>query len=198
MLTSQELIDFETAIATAFNNAEIPYPIHLSRGNELPLIEIFKDFKKGDWCFSQWRNHYHALLTGIPPEEVKRQIMSGRSMTICSPQHRFFASAIVAGIIPIAVGVAWQIKKSGGSEHVFCFIGEMTAETGISHECIKYSTWNDLPITFIIEDNGRSVCTNTKEVWGNLSNWKPHEKIMYYKFDPLEWPHAGAGRRIQF
>lgn len=195
-MDSQQLIDFEESIATAFNNAEIPFPIHLSKGNELPLLEIFKNFKKGDWCFSQWRSHYHALLAGIPTEEVRRQIMAGRSMTICSPEHRFFASAIVAGIIPIAIGVAWQIKRMGGSERVFLFVGDMTAQTGIAMECYNYAKQHGLPIVWIVEDNGKSVCTATKDVWPEYMGITPD---YYYKWDlSAHWPHSGAGKRIQF
>jgi len=195
-MTPDELIAFESDIAERFNRAEIPYPIHLSKGNESQLIEIFKDFHKGDWAFSQWRNHYHALLAGIPPEEVRRQILSGRSMTICSPEHHFFASAIVAGICPIAIGVAWQIKKSGGNEKVWIFVGDMTAQTGMAMECYNYSKAHDLPVMWVLEDNGKSVCTDTNSVWngyhGIVANYS-------YKWDlSKHYPHSGAGKRIQF
>lgn len=195
-MNKQELIDFEESIAAAFNNAEIPHPVHLSKGNEDHLINIFKDFKKGDWAFSNWRNHLHALLAGIPQEEVRRQIVIGRSMTVCSPEHHFFASAIVGGIIPIAIGVAWQIKRTGRGEKVFCFLGDMAAQTGIAMECYNYAKEHELPISFIVEDNGKSVCTVTKDVWPEYRGIKPD---YYYQWDLSEhYPHAGAGKRVQF
>lgn len=196
-MNRDELIAFEKYIADKFNAGLIRAPIHLSGGNEDKLISIFKDFKKGDYCFSTWRNHYHALLADIPPEEVKRQIMAGRSMTICSPEHRFFSSAIFAGCCPIALGVAWQIKRSGGNEKVFIFIGDMCGLSGLVHECKKYSTLWGLPLHWICEDNGKSVCTNTKDVWGydNVANIPFLGDHYVYE---LPWPHAGAGKRIQF
>ena len=48
---------------------------------------------------------------------------------------------------------------------VYCFMGEMTSETGIAHECIKYSRNFDLPIHFVVEDNEKSVCTDTRKTW---------------------------------
>lgn len=198
MLTVQELIDFEEDIARRFNNAEIPYPVHLSKGNELQLIKIFENFKPGDWIFNSWRSHYHALLAGVPEEKVRDAILKGRSMTLCWPEHRMFCSAIVGGIIPIAVGVAWEIKQRGGSERVFCFIGDMTAASGIAHECTKYASLNDLPLVVIVEDNGKSVCTDTKEVWGGAACDLSQGHI-YYKWNlSAHYPHSGAGRRIQF
>lgn len=194
MISAQQLIDFEADIARRFNNAEIPYPIHLSGGNELPLLKIFEEFRNGDWCFSNWRNHYHALLAGIPEEEVRRQILTGRSMTVCSPEHRFFSSAIVGGIIPIALGVAWEIKRRGGSEKVWCFLGDMASQSGMAMECHNYAKEHDLPMVWIVEDNGKSVCTVTKDVWPEYRGIKPD---YYYQWD-LPWPHAGAGHRVQF
>ena len=76
----------------------------------------------------------------------------------------------------------------------------MTSETGIAHECIKYSINKNLPINFIVEDNGKSVCTNTKNTWSlkKLTYQKKKNKfITYYRYK-LKYPHAGAGKRVQF
>lgn len=186
-------------MARDFNSGLIRAPIHLSGNNESQLIDIFKDFKKGDWCFSTWRNHYHALLAGVPAEEIKRQIMAGRSMTVCSPEHRFFSSAIFSGCCPIALGVAWQIKQSGGNERVFCFVGDMCAMSGLFQECRNYIRGWDLPIRLIVENNNKSVCTDTREVWGIKHNRKfGVERILYEYEYALPFPHSGAGKRIEF
>lgn len=208
MVTDEEtiasLIAFEADIAAEFNAGHIRAPVHLSGGNEQQLIDIFKKshwpFKKGDWVFSNWRSHYHALLAGIPPEEVKRQIMIGRSMTMCSPEHNFFASAIVSGCLPIALGVAWQIKQRGSDERIWCFLGDMTAMSGMAYECSNYARRHDLPLYITVEDNGKSVCTNTKDAWGMPYQLSPAKHIVAnndYEFE-LPYPHAGAGKRVQF
>ena len=79
-------------------------------------------------------------------------------------------------------------------------MGDMTAETGIAHECIKYSRNFKLPIHFVVEDNEKSVCTNTREVWNQdkLSYESENDEyITYYKYK-TKYPHAGAGIRVQF
>lgn len=197
-MNKQELIDFEQMIADEFNAGRIRAPIHLSKGNEQQLLDIFKDFKQGDWVINSWRSHLHALLAGVPPEKVKAAIMQGRSMTLCWPEHRMFCSAIVGGVIPIALGIAWQIKRDGGSERAFLFIGDMTSQSGIAYECIKYARLNALPLIVVIEDNGKSVCTNTQEAWGGEYSTKGLADY-YYEWDlSAHWPHSGAGRRINF
>jgi TPP-dependent pyruvate/acetoin dehydrogenase alpha subunit len=199
-LTKQDLIDFETEIAGLFNKGLIRAPVHLYYGNEDAMLEVFRDVREDDWVCCSWRSHYQCLLKGVPREEVKKEIVEGRSISLCFPKQRVVSSAIVTGIVPIAVGLALAIKRSGGTHRVFCFMGDMTSETGIVHECIKYSTNHDLPIHFIVEDNGKSVCTETRQVWNQLvltHEGTKHPKVTYYKYE-TKYPHAGAGVRVQF
>jgi pyruvate dehydrogenase E1 component alpha subunit len=53
--------------------------------------------------------------------------------------------------------------------------------------------------TYIIEDNGKSVCTETRKTWNTdeLFFAKETRKIIYYQYE-TKYPHAGAGKRIQF
>jgi len=198
-MNKEQLIDFETDIAECFNNAMIKAPIHLYDGNEEQIIQIFQNVKDEDWIFCTWRSHYQCLLKGVPPEQLKQDILDGKSITLCYPEYNIYSSAIVTGNIPIATGVALDIKRKGGSNHVWCFVGEMTSETGTFFENWKYSINHDLPITYIIEDNGKSVCTETYKVWNTdeLYFAKETRKIIYYKYQ-TKYPHAGAGKRIQF
>ena len=129
------------------------------------------------------------------------EILNGRSISLCFPEYKIFSSALVGGVLPIAVGTAMSIKlKKEKESKVFCFMGDMTAETGIAHECIKYSRNFKLSIHFIVEDNEKSVCTNTRDVWNqNKLSFedKNDEYITYYKYKNT-YPHSGAGIRVQF
>jgi pyruvate dehydrogenase E1 component alpha subunit len=164
------------------------------------MLQIFVNITKEDWVMCSWRSHYQCLLKGVPREKLKQRIIEGKSIALCFPEYRIVSSAIVTGILPIAVGIALGIKRRGGSHKVYCFMGEMTSETGIAHECIKYSRNHDLPIHFIIEDNGKSVCTDTREVWAQsvLTYERSQDPgITYYHYQS-KYPHAGAGKRVQF
>lgn len=194
-MNKSDMIAFEDAVATDFNAGRIPYPVHLTSGNEDALLDIFEDVAPEDWVFGSWRMHYHALLKGVPPGHLRAAIFRGESMALNFPGRRVYGSAIVGGTVPIALGVAMAIKRAGRPERVFCFIGDMTSHTGIAHECIKYSANHDLPITWVVESNGLSVCTKTEEVWGPSRTRRDH--VRYYEYQS-KWPHAGAGKRIQF
>jgi len=75
-------------------------------------------------------------------------------------------SAIVGGCLPVALGVSIAIKRKSLKNWVWVFVGDMAAEMGIFSECTKYARRNNLPVTFLIEDNNLSVYTPTEEVWG--------------------------------
>jgi pyruvate dehydrogenase E1 component alpha subunit len=199
-LKPSDLISFEDRVAELFNEGKIRSPVHLYSGNEKEIINVFQDIKNEDWVFCSWRSHYQCLLKGVPQDHLLKEILEGRSISLCFPEHKIFSSAIVGGVLPISVGVAISIKKKKSKEMVYCFLGDMTAETGIAYESIKYSINHDLPIRFIIEDNDLSVCTETRKVWGSkklfFENFNS-SKIVHYGYKS-KYPHAGAGIRVQF
>ena len=198
--TPEELIQFEEEIAELFNKAKIKAPIHLYYGNEKSIIDTFRKVRKQDWVFCSWRSHYQCLLKGVPPAKLKKEILEGRSISLCFPKERIYSSAMVGGNLPVAVGTALAIQRQGEDSKVYCFMGEMTSETGIAHECIKYSQQHQLPIHFIVEDNGKSVCTDTRSTWQMdvLTYEKSVDQMVtYYRYE-TKYPHAGAGLRVQF
>ena len=199
-MTKEELIEFENHIAHQFNEGKIRSPVHLYYGNENELIKIFEKVTPQDWVFCSWRSHYQCLLKGVPKKEIEKKILDGLSISLCFSEYNVYSSAIVGGVIPIAVGAAMSIKKKGEDSKVYCFMGDMTSETGIAHESIKFSIQHKLPIKFIIEDNQKSVCTETRNVWNESKITYEdvnNEYIYYYKYE-TKYPHAGAGVRVQF
>jgi TPP-dependent pyruvate/acetoin dehydrogenase alpha subunit len=200
--TVESLRAFEEDIAREFNDGKIRAPIHLEGGNEQALLDVFQDIGPHDWIGCTWRSHLKCLLKGVPPAKLKAAIMAGRSISLCFPEHRVISSAIVGGIIPIAMGIAMNIKRNGGKEVVWCFVGEMTSETGVFCECAKYAENHSLPLRFVVEDNAKSVTTKTREVWNCEcltceSEFRRPLAVTYYRYG-LPYPHAGAGRRVQF
>lgn len=190
-MTREDLIAFEERVRVAFEAGEVAGPVHLSGGNEAQLIEIFRDVRREDWVFSTWRNHYHALLHGVPADELFAAIVAGKSLSFNSRAHRFYTSAIVGGILPIAVGVAAAIKRRNGSERVWVFIGDMCASIGAFRDATKYSMRQALPIAFVVEDNYLSTNTPTKEAWGDAA---AHDVRAYrYRYERTV-PHYGSGK----
>lgn len=193
--TEEQLIAFEDKIVGHWENAKIRGPVHLSNGNEQQLIEIFKRIKTTDWVFSTWRSHYHALLKGIDPDIIEQDILAGKSITICNLDNKFYASAIVGGTLSIALGVAQAIKDKGSDEKVWCFIGDMSFESGIFYEVHKYARNFDLPLYFVVEDNAVSTNTPTVATWNQKRDIP--EDVVWYEYKS-KFPHYGTGKWVVF
>lgn len=93
----------------------------------------------------------------------------------------------------------------GKSPRVFCFVGDMTSQTGIFHEVFKYAVNHKLPIKFIIECNFLSTDTDTAAAWGstreNLVKFFEKQKNNYPEyFDYIvyerKYPHYGTGKFV--
>jgi len=208
-MNKEELIDFEKQIADLFNSKQIKSPIHLYHDNEDFIMEIFNEIDvENDWVCCTWRNHYQALLKGIPKNKIMDSIINGKSMVLNFYDDKFISSSIVGGIPSIAAGIAFANKLANNNSRVWCWVGDMSAETGAFHEAYKFSLYNELPITFVIEDNKKSVCTPTSAAW---KREKPYyleqeysgsiirqKNLYYYQYQNEKYPHAGAGKRIQF
>jgi len=209
MVTKDQLISFENKIGDLFNQGQIKAPIHLYSGNEDTIIEVFKDIDiENDWICCTWRNHYQGLLKGIPESVMQENIMNGKSMVMNLPEYKFICSSIVGGIPSIAAGISFALKHQNKNNRVWCWVGDMSAETGAFHEAYKYSLNHNLPITFVVEDNKKSVCTPTPDIWNRDQPYYLNSKyeggilkqpnLYYYQYTNDKYPHAGAGMRVQF
>jgi len=203
MLTAQDITDFENDIAACFLDKQIRSPIHLAGGDEQIVLDIFeKHYNKGDWLFLTWRGHAQCLAAGVDPVQLKADIIAGKSMSLCYKDPNIFTSAIVAGIFPQAVGVAWGLKASNSPNKVICWAGDASSMTGTFNECLRYSENFDLPILFVVADNNFSVGSPSLETWGyqskeeQLKQWDS-PKILHYEYT-LTRDHVGAGAFVQF
>ena len=125
------------------------------------------------------------------------------------PKYKTISSAIVGGILPIGLGLSRGIKMRGKTSKVWCFIGDTTSETNMFHGVEKYSRLHNFPLNFVIEDNEKSVCSNTRQMWntdkltyepenyieGSVVQVRPN--IVYFKYHS-RFPHAGGLKRVQF
>jgi pyruvate dehydrogenase E1 component alpha subunit len=198
MYDKQELIDFERVVYDLFEDGDLPFLVHLCGGNEDILIDIFKNISQEDWVFSTHRTHYHYLLKGASKEDLIDKIKNGDSMFVFNSKLKFFSSSILAGCAGIATGAAMAIKLKKQNSKVWCFIGDGAEDEGHFYEAVRFCDSNDLPITFIVEDNDRSVDTN-KAQRGSESCFLKSKKIIRYSYTPT-YPHAstGSGKIVKF
>ncbi len=201
--TADSLIAFSRRVETAYLDKQIRSPVHFcSNSQAQPLIDIFKEIRPHDYVCSNWRSMFHALLKGIPEDELFQQYLDGRSMYVMSKEHRFLSSSIVGGMLPTALGLAmgirqWRIEWAYEETDpiVWVFVGDMTKETGLFHEFHKYRNRHALPIQVVVEDNKLSTNADTRETWGSLRSLQFYTRTYNYE---RTTPHVGLTTRVQF
>ena len=113
-----------------------------------------------------------------------------RRRNVLSVLMQCFTIACIASLVWIIYGYSLAFKGDG------LFIGDMTLMMGNFYEAYNYSRNFNLPLEFVIEDNGKSVYTDTKKTW-NIKKINYPKDVFYYKFK-LEYPHHGTGKWVSF
>lgn len=190
--TPETLCSFVDSIAELHDAGHLPFALHLPGGNEQHLIDIFSNINEKDYVLSTHRNMYHALLHGLPPDEIKKKVLNARSMFMFDRKRNFYVSAIIGGPVGIAVGIAWALKRKGSNQRVWCFLGDGTEDSGHFAEAVRYVDGFDLPCTFVIEDDGMAVEASKELRWGTSTNLQWPACVIRYHYKKTR-PHIRTG-----
>ena len=151
---------FEMKLLNLFSEGKIRGTTHTCIGQEANCVGVISCLRKGDFIFSNHRNHGHYLsltgdLKGLMAEIIG--LDSGVSHGIGGSQHihnQFFISnGVQGGMVSNAVGLALSFKMKKKSEVVICFIGDGTFGEGIVYESFNLASLLQVPIIFVIENN---------------------------------------------
>lgn len=195
--SASELIATENRLADLWNEGEIPSLLHLAGSidetYEHWLVDFFNtNINPTDFVLASHRCHFHYQLHG--GADLVEKVLAGASMFLHQKSPFFLSSAIIAGTCSIAAGLGLSIKNRGGSERVFCFIGDGASEHGHALEAIGYVATKGLPVTFIVESNDSSCGVSKVKRRGSDWEWTWPDCVVYYSYTP-KWPHCGTGVR---
>lgn len=141
-------------------------PVHLCIGQEAGPAALSTLIKKNDYLFSHHRSHGYYLAKRAPMNKLVAELYGKKtgsnggfagSQDISFAQKNFYAGAILAGTIGIAIGAARAIQKNNDKSVVFCTFGESATDQGVFWESINIASLYKLPIIFICENNNYSV-----------------------------------------
>lgn len=158
---------FDEQVYRAVEQGLVRCFVYLSSGQETiaaAIAEAFRGYKPP--IFTQHRGHAAYISFGGDVLRLRNELLMGYGgdPMIDDPNIRFFPhSGLVADQVPIAVGYAFASKQP-----VVCFCGDATVEEDVFWPAIGFAATHDLPVLFVIEDNGLSVVT-TK---GKRRSWE--------------------------
>jgi TPP-dependent pyruvate/acetoin dehydrogenase alpha subunit len=159
----------EETIQKHYMEDEMKTPMHMSMGEEAIAIGVCHALGKEDQVFCSYRSHaiylaktqntddFFAEMYGKDTAPLKGK---GGSMHMCDPDSGFMGtSAIVASIIPVAVGAAFANKQKENGKIAAVFFGDGAIDEGNFWESLNVACLMKLPVLFICEDNGFAVHT---------------------------------------
>lgn len=171
--------------------------MHLDNGQESIPGLVDYAIKNGDKKYSYYREHTHALASGVDPGAIMAELMmketgtckgAGGSMHIFDKSTYFQGGwALVAEQLPYAAGAAKSIlldQKLGLSDDEniekqdvappadddrisVVFVGEGGSQNGRMAEILNAASKDNLPLLILTIDNGRAINTFTPDIAQN-------------------------------
>jgi len=179
-LTSEELIGFyremvrirrfEERSLRAYQQGKIAGFLHLYIGQESIAVGCVSLMEENDHVITAYRDHGHALAVGMSMDECMAELFGkatgcskgkGGSMHYFDPSKNYWGGhGIVAGQTPLGAGLAYGLKYQGKKGCALCFLGDGAVNQGAFHESLNIAALWDLPVVYIIENNGYSMGTS--------------------------------------
>ena len=160
---------FEERCAQLYSAGHIRGFLHLYNGEEAVATGVLSALGPQDAVLSTYREHGHALARGVPMDTVMAEMYGkvegcsrgrGGSMHLFDAERRFYGgNAIVAGHLPLAVGLGLAERRRGTDAVVACFFGEGAVAEGEFHESLNLAALWGLPVLFLCENNGYAMGT---------------------------------------
>jgi len=173
MLKAYRIRCVELEIARRYSSQRMRCPVHLSVGQELNAVRICDAIEKDDYMVSTHRGHAHYLAKGGSLKKLIAELHGlplgcsgghGGSMHLVDWNVNFAGStSIVAGTIPVGVGLAWASKLNKENRVTVICIGDAAVEEGVFHEAANFASLHKLPVIFYCENNRTSCYTDIRD-----------------------------------
>ena len=162
-ITMLKIRKFEQKVAELVSSKEIFTPCHLYIGQEAIATGVSTALRKEDYVFSTHRSHGHYIAKGGDIKALMAELYCretgcsrgyGGSMHVISPDFGLpGSSAIVAGTIPLAIGVALAFSMTKRNLVSVAFFGDGATNEGVFYESLNFASLKKLPVIFICENN---------------------------------------------
>ncbi|MEO1095802.1 MAG: pyruvate dehydrogenase (acetyl-transferring) E1 component subunit alpha [Cyanobacteria bacterium J06638_28] len=161
---------FEDKCAEMYYRGRMFGFVHLYNGQEAVSTGVIKSMRSDDYVCSTYRDHVHALSSGVPAKNVMAELFGketgcskgrGGSMHLFSSEHNLLGGfAFIGEGIPVALGAAFQSRyrrdalgEANADKVTASFFGDGTTNNGQFFECLNMAALWKLPILFVVENN---------------------------------------------
>ncbi len=164
-LTTMLLIRaFEEKAEELFMQGRVHGTMHLSIGQEATAAGAASALQPGDYLLNTHRGHGHCLAWFDSDVNLMMAEFMGKETGYCRGRggsmhianvaaNNLGANGIVAGGVPIAVGVGLSIKLRGTTQVSLVVFGDGGANEGAFHESLNMASIWRLPVIYLCENN---------------------------------------------
>ena len=174
---------FEDKLASVYIQQKVRGFLHLYNGQEAVLAGSLHAMEIGkDRMITAYRNHVQPIGLGVDPKRVMAELFGkatgtsmglGGSMHIFSKEFNFFGGhGIVGGQIPLGAGMAFGDKYFKRDNVTLCYMGDGAVRQGSLHETLNLATLWQLPVVFVVENNGYAMGTSVARTASHQEIWK--------------------------
>jgi pyruvate dehydrogenase E1 component alpha subunit len=161
---------FEERSLRAYQAKKIGGFLHLYIGQEAVAVGCCSLMGKNDHVITAYRDHGHAIAVGMELKPLMAELYGkstgcskgkGGSMHFFDPSRNYWGGhGIVGGQIPLGTGLAYALKYQGLKGACMAFMGDGAVNQGAVHEAYNLAALWQLPVIFVIENNGYSMGTS--------------------------------------
>jgi pyruvate dehydrogenase E1 component alpha subunit len=161
---------FEDRCNEAYQGGNIGGFLHLYNGQEAIAVGATSVCGKHDHQITAYRDHGHALAVGMSMNECMAELYGkatgcskgkGGSMHFFAPDKNYWGGhGIVGGQTPLGLGLGYGIKFKGLKGAALCYLGDGAVNQGAFHESLNIASLWNIPVIYIIENNGYSMGTS--------------------------------------
>ena len=160
---------FEERSLRSYQQGHIGGFLHLYIGQEAVAVGSVSMLGKDDHIITEYRDHGHALAVGMDFDECMAELYGkktgcskgkGGSMHFFAPDKNYWGGhGIVGGQTPLGLGIAYALKYNKKKGACLCFMGDGATNQGPFYESLNLASLWNLPVIYIIENNGYSMGT---------------------------------------
>lgn len=160
---------FEERSLRAYQQGKIGGFLHLYIGQEAVAVGSVSTLGDDDHIITAYRDHGHAIAVGMNMDECMAELYGkktgcskgkGGSMHFFAPDKNFWGGhGIVGGQTPLGLGIAYALKHFKKKGSCLCFMGDGATNQGPFYESLNLAALWELPVIYIIENNGYSMGT---------------------------------------
>jgi TPP-dependent pyruvate/acetoin dehydrogenase alpha subunit len=151
---------FEYLLLSLFQQGKLNGTTHTCLGQEYIPVAVAHLLHQSDFIFSNHRGHGHYLARFQDPAGLLAEI-TGKDGAICNgvggSQHikrgRYLSTGVQGESLPVAVGVAIQLKREKQGGIAVVFIGDGTWGQGAVYEALNMASLWAVPLVVIVENN---------------------------------------------